>query len=94
MHDVIHRRIHLLRGHRPLVQRAHETRQQFIATELGAIAVLLYHLGQTQLHRFISGEALVALEATAATAYPVAFLVTRESITLVSSALQKGHFML
>ena len=76
------------------MQRAHEARQQLVAAELCAVAVLFYDLRQAQLHRFIGGEAFVAFQATAPPAYPVAFLVTRESITLVSSALQKGHFMI
>src|SRR5690348_8094056 len=74
LHNIINRRVDLLRGHRPLVQRSHKARQELVAAELCAVTILFYNLGQTQLHGFISGEAFVALHASAAAAYPVAFL--------------------
>ena len=52
LHNVIHRRIDLLRGHRPLVQCAHEARQQLVAAELGAVTILLSRPGANATPRF------------------------------------------
>lgn len=74
LHNTVHGCVHLSGGNRTLVQRSHETGQQFLAIELGAVAILFYYLGQTQFHRFICGKAFIAYRAAAAAAYSVAFL--------------------
>ena len=78
-------------GDRPLQQRAvNESRN---LSREKAIAVLLHYLWQLQVGCFIGGKLLLARRTLAATPNAVASSFTRESMTCVSSAPQKGHFM-
>src|SRR3972149_5526710 len=64
--------IHVLRGHRPLVQRPHEADADFLAVVGGAVAVLLHDHRHLQVDALIGGEALSAILALAAAAHAVA----------------------
>src|SRR5512135_1506175 len=67
--DAVDRVVDVVRGHRPLVQRAHEAGADFFAVVGGAIAVGLDYRGHREFHPLIGGEALAAFLALAPAAY-------------------------
>src|SRR5664279_2669330 len=74
LHDAVDRRVDVIRGDRPLVQRALEPHADLCGIEVRAVAVGLDHLRQAQLHGLVGREALLAVHAAPAPANRIAGL--------------------